>query len=330
MSGTAPATAAGTSTGTMSTIKPPIVCLLGPTGTGKTAAAIAVSRRTDASVVNFDSRQVYRDFPIITAQPDEAERAACPHLLYGFLSTEEKMSAARFVEMAVEAIESVRAQGRLPILVGGTGLYLRSLLQGIAPIPEIPAAIRRRVLERIEREGPQALHAELVENDPKYAAVIHPNDTQRNARAAEVYLATGHTLTWWHENGEHVPAPYDALRIGMRIGLDELEPHLARRIDAMLAAGALDEARRAGERCADPDAPGWSGIGCAELLAHLRGEMSLDDARARWVKNTRAYAKRQLTWFRKEPDIHWFSPGENEAVADCVTGWLAARPGDRT
>ncbi|MDD3310850.1 tRNA (adenosine(37)-N6)-dimethylallyltransferase MiaA [Pseudodesulfovibrio sp.] len=312
----------------MATTKPPIVCLLGPTGTGKTAAAIAVSRRMDASVVNFDSRQVYRDFPIITAQPDETERAACPHLLYGFLPTEEKMSAARFVELAVGAIEAVRAEGRLPILVGGTGLYLRSLLQGIAPIPAIPADVRLRVLERIEREGPQALHAELTENDPKYAAVIHPNDTQRNARAAEVYLATGHTLTWWHENGEHTPAPYDALKIGMGIGLDELEPHLARRIDAMLAAGALDEARAARERCPAQDAPGWSGIGCAELLAHLRGEIPLDEARTRWVKNTRAYAKRQLTWFRKEADIRWFSPGGNEAVADCVADWLAARLAD--
>jgi len=309
----------------MAKSRPPIVCLLGPTGTGKTAAAIAVSRRMDASVVNFDSRQVYRDFPIITAQPDADERAACPHLLYGFLPTEEKMSAARFVELAVDAIEAVRAQGRLPILVGGTGLYLRSLLHGIAPIPEIPAEIRQRVLERIEREGPQALHAELVQTDPKYAAVIHPNDTQRNARAAEVYLATGHTLTWWHENGEHTPAPYDALKIGMRIGLDELEPHLARRIDAMLAAGALDEARQAAERCSDPNAPGWSGIGCAELLANLRGDMSLDEARGRWIRNTRAYAKRQITWFRKEEDIRWFSPGENEAVADCVADWLKER-----
>ena len=264
----------------------PILCLLGPTGTGKTSAAIAVARRMDASVINFDSRQVYADFPIITAQPSEEERAACPHLLYGFLPTREKMTAARFVELALETIEDVRGQGRLPILVGGTGLYLRSLLRGIAPIPEIPEEIRQGVLDRISREGPQKLHAELMQADPAYAARIHQNDTQRNARAAEVYLATGKNMTWWHENGEHTPAPYDALKIGMQIGLDELEPHLARRIDEMLSLGAVDEARAAMAECDDPDAPGWTGIGCAELLAFLRGEMSRDEARVRWVKNT--------------------------------------------
>ena len=303
----------------------PILCLLGPTGTGKTSAAIAVARRMDASVINFDSRQVYADFPIITAQPSEEERAACPHLLYGFLPTREKMTAARFVELALETIEDVRGQGRLPILVGGTGLYLRSLLRGIAPIPEIPEDIRQGVLDRISREGPQKLHAELMQTDPEYAARIHKNDTQRNARAAEVYLATGKNMTWWHENGEHTPAPYDALKIGMQIGLDELEPHLARRIDEMLSLGAVDEARAAMAECDDPEAPGWTGIGCAELLAFLRGEMSRDEARVRWVKNTRAYAKRQITWFKKESDIKWFTPGESEKIADCVADWLARR-----
>ncbi|WP_319466643.1 tRNA (adenosine(37)-N6)-dimethylallyltransferase MiaA [uncultured Pseudodesulfovibrio sp.] len=300
-----------------------IVCMLGPTGTGKTAAAIAVSKRMKASVINFDSRQVYRDFPIITAQPDADEQAACPHLLYGFLPTEEKMTAARFIDFATEKIEEVLAEGRLPILVGGTGLYLRSLLSGIAPIPEIPAEIREKVLARVKVEGPQKLHAELVETDPDYAAKIHPNDTQRNARAAEVFLATGRNMTWWHTKSEHTPAPYDALRIGMQIALDELEPHLARRIGVMLELGALEEAKAAYEKCSDPEAPGWTGIGCAELLAFLRNEISLDEARRLWVKNTRAYAKRQITWFRKEADIQWFSPGENEAVADSVQAWLA-------
>jgi tRNA dimethylallyltransferase len=305
--------------------KPPIVCLLGPTGTGKTAAAIAIAGRVPAAVINFDSRQVYRDFPIITAQPDEKERGACPHHLYGFLPTEEKMNAARFVELAVDKIETVRGEGRLPILVGGTGLYLRSLLSGIAPIPEIPAEIRREVLDRIAVEGPQALHVELTRVDPDYAARIHPNDTQRNARAAEVYLATGRTMTWWHTESEHSPAPYDALKVGMRIALNDLEPHLARRIDVMLELGALDEAQAAFERCPDPDAPGWTGIGCAELLAFLRGGSTMVQARERWVRNTRAYAKRQITWFNKEEDIHWFAPGDGESVADLVESWLSER-----
>nr|WP_321257071.1 tRNA (adenosine(37)-N6)-dimethylallyltransferase MiaA [uncultured Pseudodesulfovibrio sp.] len=303
--------------------KPPIVCLLGPTGTGKTAAAIAIAKRMDASVINFDSRQVYRDFPLITAQPDAEEQAACPHLLYGFLGTEEKMTAARFVALAVEKIEEVRSQGRLPILVGGTGMYLRSLLSGIAPIPEIPAEIRQQVLDRVKIEGPQILHAELTKNDPEYAAKIHPNDTQRNARATEVYLATGKSITWWHTESEHAPAPYEALKIGMKIDLNELTPHLAKRIGMMLEQGAVDEATRAYAKCSDGKAPGWTGIGCAELLAFLRDELPLGDVQNMWIKNTRAYAKRQITWFKKESDIHWFAPGANEDIADLVEQWLA-------
>lgn len=304
---------------------PPIICILGPTGTGKTAAAVAVSRRIPASVINFDSRQVYADFPLITAQPDEKEQSACPHLLYGFLPTEEKMNAARFINYAMRAIDEVMAQGRLPILVGGTGMYLRSLLGGIAPIPDIPDDIRASVLKRVQEEGPQRLHAELEMIDPEYAAKIHPNDSQRNARAAEVYLATGHTMTWWHTHGEHKAAPYTPLKIGMRIELNRLEPKLAQRIDAMIHHGALQEGRRAMDKNADPDAPGWTGIGCAEVLAYLRNECSLEKARELWVKNTRAYAKRQITWFKKEENINWFSPGDNESIADMVVSWLQTK-----
>ena len=212
---------------------------------------------------------------------------------------------------------------RLPILVGGTGLYLRSLLEGIAPIPEIPGEIREKVFERMKAQGPQALHAELVHNDPDYAAKIHPNDTQRNCRAAEVFLATGKNMTWWHTNSEHAPAPYFALKIGMRIALDDLKSHLVMRIDQMLRSGALNEAKAAFEKCSDPEAPGWTGIGCAELLALLQGKMTEDEARMKWIKNTRAYAKRQITWFGKETDINWFAPGENESIADFVEKSLA-------
>jgi len=305
---------------------PPIVCILGPTGTGKTAAAIAVSKRLPASVINFDSRQVYADFPLITAQPDDDEQAACPHHLYGFLPTEGKMTAARFVDLAMDKIESVRAEGRLPILVGGTGMYLRSLLSGIAPIPEIPADIKSSVLNRVKTEGPQKLHAELLITDPVYAAKIHPNDTQRNARATEVYLATGKNLTWWHTNAEHTPAPYTALKVGMKIDLNELEPRLAKRIGVMVELGGLDEAKAAMEKNADPQAPGWTGIGCSELLSYLRDEISIEEAKQLWIKNTRAYAKRQITWFRKETDINWFAPGENDAIADLVEDWLKNNP----
>ncbi|MEF2144443.1 MAG: tRNA (adenosine(37)-N6)-dimethylallyltransferase MiaA [Desulfovibrionaceae bacterium] len=296
-----------------------IVCILGPTGTGKTRAALSLGQSVE--VVNFDSRQVYADFPIITAQPSSEELSCAPHHLYGFLACDQSMNAARMAELAADAIQEIHARGNLPVLVGGTGLYLRVLLEGIAPIPDIPEAVRRSVLERLQREGPQALHREVVRVDPAYAAVIHENDSQRNARALEVWLGTGRTLSDWH--AEARPAfPLEAFKIGVRVDLDELTPRLAARIDEMLDMGALEEAREALAKCPDPKAPGWSGIGCAELLAHLRGEISLERARDIWERNTRAYAKRQLTWCRKERDLNGFEAGDFMGMAQAVGAWL--------
>lgn len=298
-----------------------VVCLVGPTGTGKTGAALAVARRLPAAVVNCDSRQVYRDFPIITAQPSPEERAVCPHRLYGFLSTSETLTAAAFAEQARAELAEAASGGRLPLLVGGTGLYLRAVLEGLAPIPAIPEEVRRAVLKRLDEEGPQALHRELRDRDPDYAARIHPNDSQRNARALEVLLATGKTLTWWHARGRQAPA-YEPLLLGLGTDLADLTPVLAARVRTMLAAGALEEARAAWERCPAPEAPGWSGIGCAELLAHLQGRLPLEEAIDLWVRNTRAYAKRQFTWFKAVSGLEWLAPGDGEGVLRRVEGWL--------
>lgn len=296
-----------------------VVCILGPTGTGKTRAALSLGQNVE--VVNFDSRQVYQDFPIITAQPTPEEQALAPHHLYGFLPTGEAMNAARMAELVVAAIRDISGRGRLPVLVGGTGLYLRVLLEGIAPVPEIPEAVRRRVQQWLEREGPQSLHASLCDVDPEYAARIHPNDSQRNARAQEVWLATGEPLSRWHSRTRPV-ASLNALCLGVTVDLDELTPRLAARIDEMLQTGALEEARQAWTRCPDPSAPGWSGIGCAELLSWLRGQCTLEEARELWIRNTRAYAKRQITWCRKHKGLLRFAAGDVRGMANAVTSWF--------
>ncbi|MDD4952214.1 MAG: tRNA (adenosine(37)-N6)-dimethylallyltransferase MiaA [Desulfovibrionaceae bacterium] len=306
-----------------------VVCIVGPTAAGKTAAALELARAVPSLVVNCDSRQVYRDFPVITAQPTPEQVAVCPHRLYGFLDTGQAMSAAAFARLAGEAVAEAGSKGLLPVLVGGTGLYFKTLLEGMAPIPDIPPQVRSRVLDRIGREGPQALHAELARLDPDYAAVIHPNDTQRNARAAEVYLATGRTMTWWHSKRRERPV-YECLKIGVGLDLEDLTPLLGERIAAMLSAGALDEVRRAWDRCPDRGAPAWSGIGCAELLAHHLGELDLAEAGRLWLKNTRAYAKRQLTWFRPDREIRWFSPGLEARVVKSVLNWLGGPGPGRT
>lgn len=308
-----------------------VICLVGPTGAGKTAAALHLARTFGGGVVNADSRQVYRDFPVITAQPSPEERAVCPHLLYGFLPCTEKISAGVWTDKATAAIETLRRDdlrrdesrrdGLLPLLVGGTGLYLKTLLDGIADIPRVDPAIGARLERQCDELGAPALHARLAAIDPEYAARIHPNDRQRTVRALEVHEGTGRTLSWWH--ARPVPPPrFAALRLGMDMSLDELTPRLDRRIDLMLEAGALDEARAARALCDDPAAPGWSGIGCAELYRHLTGELTLAEARLLWLRNTRAYAKRQLTWFRADRRIRWVRPDDLDAMATLAAAFL--------
>lgn len=295
----------------------PVICLAGPTGSGKTAAALAMAAALDGEVVNADSRQVYADFPLITAQPSPEERACCPHHLYGFLPTENKISAGRWAEAAVDKVRDILARGKTPLLVGGTGLYFQALLRGMAEIPPVDPQLTAAITARVDAQGAPALHAELALADPAYAAKIHPNDRQRIIRALEVCQSTGRPFTWWHSNSMSTP-----LCVGPLLTLDAslawLEPRLARRLDLMFAGGALDEAREAMRHCADPAAPGWSGIGCAEALAHLQGRLSLEDCRSLWLRNTRAYAKRQLTWFRARPEAHWLPPDDPAAVVEAA------------
>ena len=281
-----------------------VVCIAGPTGTGKSAAALRLAVELGGEVINADSRQVYADFPIITAQPDAEERLLCQHHLYGFLSITEQINAGQWARLAAAKVAECAARGSLPLVVGGTGLYLRAVMRGMADIPPVDPAVAQRLEEEYARLGPQSLHARLAGADPSYAARTHARNRQRVLRALGVWECTGRSFSWWHGQGRASPL-YRVLLLVLRAELGELAPRLEQRIGAMLEAGALDEARRAFTRCADPKAPGWSGIGCAELYRHLVGDLSLDQARALWFGNTRAYAKRQLTWFRGQEDAIW-------------------------
>ncbi len=302
----------------------PIICIAGPTGIGKTAASLRLADGLRGAVVNFDSRQVYADFPIITAQPTAEERARCPHRLYGFLPLTRSMAAGAWADKALGAVDDLRGRGLTPIFVGGTGLYLKALLEPLAPIPNVPEAVRRRIQDLCDSQGAPRLHDRLRRVDAAYAGRIHPNDRQRVTRALEVYEHTGKPISCWHAEYQGV-SPFRALRLGLAMDPAELAPRLERRVDLMLAAGALDEARTAMAKNDDPAAPGWSGIGCAELLAHLKGESTLDEARQLWIRNTRAYAKRQMTWFRKDEGMQWFEPGREEAMLDAARAFLDAQ-----
>lgn len=299
-----------------------VLCLAGPTGTGKSHLALRAAEKFHGAIINADSRQVYRDFAIITARPAPEDEARCPHRLYGFLNTQEKISAGTWAQLALTQIETLQKEGFLPILTGGTGLYLRAILDGIVDIPNIPPEISTRLLRQCAQNGPESLYSSLQEIDPLYAARVHPRDRQRIVRALEVHAATGKTFSWWHAQTPP-PPPLRVLRIGLGLPLDQLTPLLEQRIRRMLENGALDEAAHAWERCSDPQAPGWSGIGCSELSAVLRGELTLQQAVFLWMKHTRAYAKRQLTWFRADPHIHWFTPETASEVLPLIDAWLS-------
>lgn len=299
----------------------PVIVIAGATGTGKSALALAAARHLGGVILNADSRQVYADFPIITAQPGAAEQTAVPHRLYGFLPCREKLGAGAYANLAAGEILAAYASGTAPILVGGTGLYLQTLLSGIAPIPPVDPAVSRRWREALVEHGAPALHAVLARRDPETAARLHPNDSQRITRALEVLEGTGKPLGHWHSLPVP-PPPYRLLTIIVDAALDELTPRLASRIEAMLQSGAEAEARKALRVCPDPAAPGWGGIGCAELLAFITGRTDLAACRAAWLHNTRAYAKRQITWFKRDRSAVRVQPGDRDAVMKaCAAHW---------
>ncbi|MCF8039742.1 MAG: tRNA (adenosine(37)-N6)-dimethylallyltransferase MiaA [Desulfohalobiaceae bacterium] len=298
-----------------------IVCLLGLTGTGKSSLAASVAGYIGGEVINFDSRQVYKRFPVITAQPGPEELETCRHWLYGFLETDERLDAADFTDLARNRADRIRNQGHIPLLVGGTGLYLRSFLKGLAPIPKIPPEVQEGVRTHCRLYGPERLHQDLQKVDPEAAGRIHPRDRQRVTRALEVYQVTGRPISWWQEQPSD-EIPCQVLPIGLWMDLEDLARRLKGRIESMIEAGAVEEARAAWERCPDEKAPGWSAIGCAEVLQFLLGRWTLDQALDEWFKKTRAYAKRQLTWFKREKDVVWLSPADRDRALEIVQRFL--------
>ncbi len=297
-----------------------VVCLLGATGTGKTGAALALAEAFGGAVVNVDSRQVYAGLAVLTAQPTPEEQARCPHFLYGDTPIDHTVTAGSYAKRARFVVRSVLERGLLPLLVGGTGLYFRAILGGLAPIPAVAADIREAVARDYDALGPAAMHARLAAVDAEAAARIAPADRQRVTRALEVEKATGRTLTWWHTQPDPDAPAWNVRKIGLETDLDALTPRLAARIEAMARDGAVEEVRAALARY-PADAPGLSGIGGPELVAHLRGACDLAAAKAAWLTSTRAYAKRQLTWFRKEPNVRWFSPDDTAGIMRAVTAW---------
>jgi tRNA dimethylallyltransferase len=295
-----------------------VILIAGPTASGKSALALELAAKLRGVIINADSMQVYRDLRIITARPTTDEEKRISHRLYGHVDAAENYSVGRWFGEAAAALADTLGRGQPAIMAGGTGLYFSTLTRGIAAVPPIPAEIRREVRGRLTAEGVAALHAELTRRDPATAARLKPGDRARVTRALEVVLATGLSLTQWHQ--DNTPARVDlaaAAKVFLMPQRDELGLRIDTRFDAMMAAGALEEVRALAARNLDPNLPAMKAHGVPWLIRHLKGELTMAEAVEQSKRDTRRYTKRQATWFRNQlPQFEWVEPGEAAAAVE--------------
>jgi len=295
-----------------------VILIAGPTASGKSALALALATKLRGVIINADSMQVYHDLRIITARPAPDEEKRVPHRLYGHVDAAENYSVGRWFGEAAAALTDALGQGQPAIVTGGTGLYFSTLTRGIATVPPIAAEIRREVRGRLAAEGVAALHAELTRRDPTTAARLKPGDRARITRALEVVLATGRSLTEWHE--DNTPARVDlagAVKVFLMPNRDELGLRIDARFEAMMAAGALEEVRALAARNLDPNLPAMKAHGVPWLIRHLKGEIAMAEAVAQAKRDTRRYTKRQATWFRNQlPQFEWVEPQDAAAAIE--------------
>jgi tRNA dimethylallyltransferase len=302
------------------TTRPAVIVIVGPTATGKSALGLELAERLGGEIVNADALQVYRGFDIGTAKPTPEECRRVPHHLIDVLDPSERYSAGEFARRARAAIGEIRGRGARPIVVGGSGLHLRALLEGISPVPSGDPEVRRELRRRLEAEGLDVLWAELERRDPRTAARLAPGDTQRILRALEVERTSGTPLSEWIARQPYGQERLDALRLGLTLPRGVLYDSIARRVARMVERGWVEEVRELLCRGISPAVPAFQAIGYRELARHVKGEWTLERAVDETVRATRRYAKRQVTWFRKEVDVVWLDAREAERQPASVVG----------
>ncbi len=301
----------------------PLIVIVGPTASGKSALGVYLAERLGGEVVACDSSQVYRHFDIGTAKPAQEEQRGIPHHLMDLVEPQGLFTAGEYRLRALKILEVVRQRNRLPIVTAGTGLYLRALLEGLADAPTRSEELRARLDERARSGGPTYLHRLLRRLDPAAAARIAPRDLPKLIRAIEVCLLAGKPISTVHQAGLPGLQGFAPLKVGLMPNRAGLYQRIERRVEAMLERGWLEEVKDLVARGIPATAKPFQFIGYSELRAHLEGKQSLKEAVAAIQQATRRYAKRQLTWFRKEPGVHWFHGfGDDTEIAAAVLRYL--------
>lgn len=296
----------------------PIIILAGPTASGKSALAMEMAKTLDVVIINADSKQVYREIPLITAQPSPEEQALVPHRLYGHISVAQHYTVSEWVADAVKTINKTRAEGKIPLLVGGTGMYLNALMKGFSDVPKNDPVLFADACALLEKIGNDAFHQKL---DPDMAAKLHPGDTQRMIRAYTVWQQTGKSLAWWQAQKKPVIFPAkDFLCFFLNRPREEVYEDCNRRFEKMVDTGIIDEVKALISLKLDPHLPAVKGHGVPEIFAYLSGEMTLEQAITQAQRNTRHYIKRQYTWFTHQmPEVKKIQADDiKEIVADVL------------
>ena len=307
-----------------------IVVITGPTASGKTALGVALCQKLNGEVVSADSMQIYRRMTIGTAKPTPEEMQGVPHHMIDVAEPEENWSVARYVEAAAACVEDILARGKLPVIVGGTGLYIDSLLSGRTFAGgEVNDALRQELSERYDEIGAKGLLGELRKVDPERAEKLHPGDKKRIVRALEVFILTGKTITEHDRETKAIPPRWEAAKIALDFeSRQTLYDRIDRRVDDMFARGLMDEVRSLLSSGVPDDCTAMQAIGYKEAVAALRGECSVEEARARIQQESRRYAKRQLTWFRRDKEIEWHRFGSEPDLSEALqhsTAFLRSR-----
>ncbi len=284
-------------------VKIPVIAVVGPTASGKTKLAIAIAKRYNGEIISADSMQIYKGFPIASAAPDNEEKQSAVHHLVEFLEPSEKFSVADYVSLAGKTIAEVYSKGKLPIIAGGTGLYINSLIDGIKfSDQKTDLSLRQSIEEEFDSLGAEKMLKKLYEIDKEAAEKLSVGDRRRIVRALEIYRSTGMTITEQNRLSKQVDSPYEPLMIGITYqDREKLYERINQRVDIMLKKGLLEEAKNAGNK----GITAAQAIGHKEFIPYFNGEVSLEEATDTLKRETRRYAKRQLTWFRRDPRINW-------------------------